>query len=150
MEPLRNDSGVTLDDLYERGLGRSQIAHMLGVPISQVPHWRSDRVLGSTAQVGLNGLGEFLAALDAAGIGDPAAWLENYLEGLPPGYRVQPYKHYTKDTAQILLDLATGRRDVIAALDALRANWRTELYSAYDIQAGEDGHAVIVPRPTTA
>jgi len=139
-------SCLALDELYERGMGREQLARMLAMPVSQVPPWRRGGALSETEQARLANLAAFLDALGAEGIDDPVAWLEMYVEGLPPGYRVQLYKYYREDRTEMLLDLAKGSRDIESVLDALEPDWRAKLYSPFDVQQGPDGCNVIVAR----
>jgi hypothetical protein len=134
---------IALQETY--GLGLHDIALVAGASQRQIRDWR--RGEGIPHDEALSRLLSFITCLEelrAAGIEDPAAWMEAPLP-LPGGYLIRPVELYQPDRHEVLLAMATGTRGMEAVLDELLPGWR-ENRSDYVVVNVADGGTAIVPR----
>lgn len=138
-EKGRSSVSSLLEELaYDRGLGWSDIASLVGVSVSAVRKWRNGGDASPERRAVLARLAAFLDVIEDKGlVEDPARWMEMKLP-LPSGYSIRPIDLYRAGHATALIDLAEQRRSVEHVLDDVRPSWR-DARSQLEVFEDSDG-----------
>lgn len=111
-----------LDRLIDRGVGWTDIAAVVGVPVSTVRSWWRSGGPDAESSASLEAFVGLLDALEHTGIEDPAAWMETYLL-LPSGYCIRPVDLYAEGHSDAVLGLAAAPDDPIPVLNQYIPRW---------------------------
>lgn len=123
---------------FERGMGWSDIAEVVGVSISAVRKWRKGGDASPESRSRLARIAAMLDILDEkVKIADPATWLEMDLP-LGPGYFIRPLDLYLDGHIIALIDLAEERKSMTQVLDEVRPDWRASR-SNFEVFTDTDG-----------
>lgn len=130
---------------FERGMGWSDIAEVVGVSISAIRKWRKGYDASPESRTKLARIAAMLDVLDEkVKVADPAQWLEMDLP-LGPGFFIRPLDLYLQGHVAAIIDLAEERKFMHEVLDEVSPDWRTSR-SDFEVFADTDGERSIRKR----